>query len=109
MVFVLKPKPHPRFVRRGNELVHKVTLPLYQALIGASIEIKTLDDRNLKVSQLGGGVPYTVCLLAYKCMYGGYTCACASRVACLLGGSRYRPRRSCCLAALLQADVRVTP
>lgn len=49
VVFVLKPKPHASFVRRGNDLVHKVTLPLYQALIGASIEIKTLDNRNLKV------------------------------------------------------------
>ncbi len=56
VVLVLKPKPHPSFVRRGNDLVHKVTLPLYQALIGASIEINTLDNRNLKVGA-GADVP----------------------------------------------------
>ncbi len=45
MVFVLKTLPHKRFARRGADLVHKVTLPLYQALVGASIDIQTLDNR----------------------------------------------------------------
>nr|AAV87177.1 radial spoke protein 16 [Chlamydomonas reinhardtii] len=49
VVFVLKPKPHPRFVRRGSDLVHKVTLPLHHALIGTTLDIRTLDDRDLKV------------------------------------------------------------
>jgi DnaJ-class molecular chaperone len=44
-VFVLKPLPHKRFSRRGSDLVYKVTLPLYQALVGTAVEILTLDDR----------------------------------------------------------------
>eukprot|EP00798_Chlamydomonas_sp_ICE-L_P016770 gene16770-23045_t len=49
VVFVLKPAPHLRFARRGADLVLKVTLPLYQALCGTSIEVKTLDQRTLQV------------------------------------------------------------
>lgn len=49
VVFVLKPIAHPRFIRRGTDLVHKVTLPLYQALCGTAIEVKTLDNRVLQV------------------------------------------------------------
>lgn len=45
MVFVLKSLPHKRFARRGADLVHKVVLPLYQALVGASVEVQTLDNR----------------------------------------------------------------
>lgn len=44
-MFVLKPLPHARFVRRGVDLLYKVTLPLYQALIGAAVKVKMLDDR----------------------------------------------------------------
>lgn len=49
VVFVLKPLPHKSFIRRGADLIHKVTLPLYQALCGTAIEIKTLDNRTLQV------------------------------------------------------------
>mmetsp|Transcript_5049 Transcript_5049/g.10956 ORF Transcript_5049/g.10956 Transcript_5049/m.10956 type:complete len:346 (-) Transcript_5049:616-1653(-) len=49
VVFVLKPLPHKRFARRGADLVHKVVLPLYQALCGTSIEVPTLDNRTLNV------------------------------------------------------------
>lgn len=49
MVFVLKPKPHPRFSRRGADLVHKVVMPLHQALIGTSVQVKMLDERTLSV------------------------------------------------------------
>ncbi len=45
VVFVLKTLPHKRFARRGADLVHKVVLPLYQALVGASVEVQTLDNR----------------------------------------------------------------
>lgn len=49
VIFVLKPLPHPRFQRRGPDLVHKITLPLYQALIGTAVEVPTLDSRKLSV------------------------------------------------------------
>ncbi|KAF5832029.1 radial spoke protein 16 [Dunaliella salina] len=49
VVFVLKPLPHDRFLRRGSDLVHKLTLPLYQALIGTSVDVQTLDHRTLSI------------------------------------------------------------
>ncbi|KAJ9528325.1 hypothetical protein QJQ45_014309 [Haematococcus lacustris] len=49
VVFVLRPLPHKRFTRRGPDLVHKVVLPLYQALVGTAVEIQTLDGRLLSV------------------------------------------------------------
>jgi len=45
VVFVLKPLPHKRFSRRGADLVHKLTLPLYQALTGTAVDVQTLDHR----------------------------------------------------------------
>lgn len=50
VVFVLQSKAHPTFVRSGPaDLVHKVTLPLYQALVGTGVEVKMLDGRVLHV------------------------------------------------------------
>uniref|UniRef100_A0A7S0V4F8 J domain-containing protein n=1 Tax=Polytomella parva TaxID=51329 RepID=A0A7S0V4F8_9CHLO len=60
VIFVLKPRPHPLFSRRGDDLVYKVTLPLYQSLIGALIEIPTLDGRTLKIPTKDVVTPGTV-------------------------------------------------
>jgi len=49
VVFILKPLQHNLFQRRGADLVRRVTLPLYQALCGAAVEIPTLDNRILSV------------------------------------------------------------
>mmetsp|Transcript_15189 Transcript_15189/g.26339 ORF Transcript_15189/g.26339 Transcript_15189/m.26339 type:complete len:361 (-) Transcript_15189:870-1952(-) len=49
VVFVLKVMPHARFSRRGSDLAQKVTLPLYQALVGTFVEVQTLDNRTLSV------------------------------------------------------------
>lgn len=49
MVFVLTPKPHSRFLRRGADLVHRVVMPLHQALIGMTVPVKMLDERTLSV------------------------------------------------------------
>lgn len=49
VVFVLRSIPHKLFSRRGADLVHRVTLPLYQALVGAAVEIQTLDNRVLSI------------------------------------------------------------
>ncbi len=50
VVFVLKSTPHPVFTRRGYDLVHKATIPLYQALVGGAIVVKTLDSRHVSIS-----------------------------------------------------------
>jgi len=49
LVFILKIKPHPRFVRKGNDLEFVATLSLKQALVGHTLEIQTLDGRTLTV------------------------------------------------------------
>lgn len=55
VVFVLKPLPHSRFTRRGADLVHKLTLPLYKALVGTSVDVETLDHRCAgRVGGVGG-------------------------------------------------------
>ena len=62
-------KPHPRFTREGDDLVHHLHLPFTQAALGAAISFETLDgDEDLvvprgtqagKVFRLRGrGVPH---------------------------------------------------
>lgn len=48
--FVLKEKPHPRFSRRGNDLVFKATLSLADALCGSTVYVSTLDGRTLPIA-----------------------------------------------------------
>lgn len=49
IVFLLKQKPHPRFTRRGCDLVYVAPLTLQQALTGATLDIETLDRRIIPV------------------------------------------------------------
>jgi len=51
---VLNTKPHPRFEREGDDLVHTATVTLEQALTGVEVSIQTLDGRTLKVGRKGG-------------------------------------------------------
>jgi len=50
VVFVLRQKPHPRFTRRGQDLVLRAPLTLLQALTGATVEVETLDHRVIPVA-----------------------------------------------------------
>lgn len=45
LALVLRAAPHARFSRRGADLVAPVKLPLYNALAGGAVPIKTLDGR----------------------------------------------------------------
>ena len=49
IVFVVKSKPHELFKRVGDDLHIEKQVPLVQALVGYSLEIKTLDDRLLRI------------------------------------------------------------
>lgn len=49
VVFVLKEKPHPRFVRAKNDLVYTASINLAEALTGATVEVMTLDRRVLPI------------------------------------------------------------
>lgn len=52
IVFVVRTKPHSRFVRDGNHLIHKCTITLAKALTGFTVPIETLDGRQRKI-QIG--------------------------------------------------------
>jgi len=47
--FVIAEKPHATFRREGNNLKYLHRLSLKQALIGTSVNVKTLDDRVLRI------------------------------------------------------------
>eukprot|EP00923_Selenidium_pygospionis_P008095 GHVN01013720.1.p1 GENE.GHVN01013720.1~~GHVN01013720.1.p1 ORF type:complete len:336 (-),score=52.24 GHVN01013720.1:245-1252(-) len=49
MVFVIKTRPHSRFVRDGNHLIHKVSISLFQALTNFRVPVITLDNRKIEV------------------------------------------------------------
>lgn len=49
IVFRVKYKPHPRFKREGNDLVHTAKISLADALTGCIVELLMLDDRTLNI------------------------------------------------------------
>ncbi|KAM9728844.1 dnaJ homolog subfamily B member 13 isoform 2-T2 [Menidia menidia] len=49
IVFIVRQKTHPQFVRRGNDLVFKAKISLEMALTGFSVDIQTLDGRLLSI------------------------------------------------------------
>lgn len=49
LVFVVKCRPHMRFIRDGSHLVYKVPVPLVKALTGFTVPIQTLDGRSLHI------------------------------------------------------------
>jgi len=50
VVVIIKEEPHPRFVRKGNDLHYRLHLSLRDALTGGRVELPTLDGRKLSVS-----------------------------------------------------------
>lgn len=49
IVFVIEYKPHPLYVRDGNDLVHTANITLANALTGCEVKLKTLDGRILTI------------------------------------------------------------
>lgn len=49
LIFTLTEKPHDRFVREGNHLVHTARITLEDALCGTKLSVRTLDGRTLSV------------------------------------------------------------
>jgi len=49
IIFMLETKPHDRFERDGDNLLCKIPITLQEALNGTTVDIKTLDNRNLKI------------------------------------------------------------
>jgi DnaJ-class molecular chaperone len=48
VVVILDEHPHPLFSRSGDDLIFKTAIPLRDALVGFSREIRTLDGRPLR-------------------------------------------------------------
>jgi len=49
IVFVIAYKPHPLYVREGNDLIHTAKISLSDALTGCEITLLTLDGRVLNI------------------------------------------------------------
>lgn len=55
--FIVTEKPHPVFVRQGDDLIATISLPLKEALTGWSRKIQTIDGKTLEVSHSGPTPP----------------------------------------------------
>nr|XP_013804016.1 PREDICTED: dnaJ homolog subfamily B member 13 [Apteryx mantelli mantelli] len=49
ITFVVQEKLHPRFKRAGDNLIYVAAIPLGKALVGCTVEVKTLDGRLLNI------------------------------------------------------------
>ncbi|XP_059874278.1 dnaJ homolog subfamily B member 13 [Delphinus delphis] len=49
IIFIVKEKLHPRFRRENDNLIFVNSIPLGKALTCCTVEVKTLDDRLLKI------------------------------------------------------------
>lgn len=50
VVFVIREKKHATFTREGANLMHRVRIPLVDALTGFQVDVPTLDNRVLRVN-----------------------------------------------------------
>lgn len=53
LVFIIDEKPHSTFTREGNDLVVTKKIPLVEALTGCTVNVITLDGRNLNIPITG--------------------------------------------------------
>ncbi|KAM7374151.1 hypothetical protein PAMP_006826 [Pampus punctatissimus] len=49
IVFIVREKSHPLFVRQHNDLIYKAQISLEMALTGFSVDVETLDGRLLNI------------------------------------------------------------
>ncbi|KAK9824319.1 hypothetical protein WJX72_009416 [[Myrmecia] bisecta] len=61
--FVVRTRPDKRFVRRGNDLLYNMTIPLESALIGFKDEIEHLDGHKVPLHLAGVTIPGQVVTL----------------------------------------------
>ncbi|KAK4191424.1 protein psi1 [Podospora australis] len=57
LVFIVEEKPHPLFVREGDDLVHTVDLELKEALTGWKRTVTTIEGKNLNIDKAGPTQP----------------------------------------------------
>lgn len=49
VIFIVKSLEHPIFMRKGKDIEFTATVPLVRALVGCSIEVPTLDNREISI------------------------------------------------------------
>ena len=64
LVFVVRPRPHPRFERVGDNLRLNATIPLADALVGFATSITHLDGRKVALAATGVTRPGATMVLA---------------------------------------------
>lgn len=57
LVFIVEEKPHPLYVREGDDLVHTVDLDLKEALTGWKRNVTTIDGKRLSIEKAGPTQP----------------------------------------------------
>ncbi|CAG5131340.1 unnamed protein product [Candidula unifasciata] len=60
IVFVIRDKPHPVFVRDGNDIKYKARISLRDALCGTTIQVPTLTNRKIPLTLTEVVKPNTV-------------------------------------------------
>jgi len=50
IVFIIKDKPHPHFKRDGCDLIYHARISLKEALLGATVQVPTLDGRKKQIN-----------------------------------------------------------
>lgn len=50
LILVIHERPHPYFLRKGNDVICQVPISVFQAILGAEIKVPTLDGKKVKIS-----------------------------------------------------------
>ncbi|KAJ8127076.1 hypothetical protein O1611_g6561 [Lasiodiplodia mahajangana] len=57
--FIVEEKPHPLFVREGDDLIHTIDLDLKEALTGWKRTVTTIDGKQINIEKAGPTGPGT--------------------------------------------------
>ncbi|KPJ89384.1 MAG: hypothetical protein AMS17_02130 [Spirochaetes bacterium DG_61] len=50
LIIVIHEKPHPYFLRKGQDVLCQLPISVYQAILGASIRVPTLDGKTVRIT-----------------------------------------------------------
>ena len=54
LIIVIHEKPHPHFLRKGNDVICQVPIGVFQAILGVDIKVPTLDGKTVKITVPAG-------------------------------------------------------
>lgn len=50
LIVVIHEKPHPYFLRQGNDVMCQIPIGVYQAILGADIKVPTIDGKTVRIT-----------------------------------------------------------